>query len=171
MLKNTEVTDEDKHPIETQLEHDLIAPCGMNCSLCIAYHFRELDINKQGFHRRYCPGCIPRAEHCKHMGDVCEKLGQGRVRFCTECEDYPCKRLKALDNRYRSKYHMSMLENLDYIEAQGMEAFLSKEADKWKCNKCGGKICCHNGLCLKCDLDKLLNNKKYRWNEHDKHVE
>ena len=27
MLKNTEVTDEDKHPIETQLEHDLIAPC------------------------------------------------------------------------------------------------------------------------------------------------
>ena len=30
---------------------DLIAPCGMNCSLCIAYQFRILDINKQGFHR------------------------------------------------------------------------------------------------------------------------
>lgn len=30
----------------------LIAPCGMNCLLCIAYQFTILDINKQGFHRR-----------------------------------------------------------------------------------------------------------------------
>ena len=33
-------------------DKNLIAPCGMNCSLCIAYQFRILDINKQGFHRR-----------------------------------------------------------------------------------------------------------------------
>lgn len=45
MLKNTQATDEDKHPRETQLEQDIIAPCGLNCSLCIAFQFRELDIN------------------------------------------------------------------------------------------------------------------------------
>ena len=82
---------------------DLIAPCGMNCSLCIAYQFRILDINKQGFHRRYCPGCIARGENCTHMADACENLGKGSVRFCIECEDYPCKRLKALDKRYRTE--------------------------------------------------------------------
>jgi hypothetical protein len=26
-------------------------------------------------------------------------------------------------------------------------------------------ICCHNGLCLNCNLDKLRQNKKYRWAE------
>ncbi len=32
-------------------------------------------------------------------------LGEGKLRFCFECESYPCKRLKALDKRYRTKYH------------------------------------------------------------------
>ena len=146
-------------------DKNLIAPCGMNCSLCIAYQFRILDINKQGFHRRYCPGCIPRGENCTHMADACENLGKGSVRFCIECEDYPCKRLKALDKRYRMKYHMSMIENLDFIKHKGMDCFLNKEAEKWACPKCGGRICCHNGLCLSCDLDKLLVNRKYRWEE------
>ena len=47
----------------------LIAPCGMNCILCIAYQFLNKDLNKQGFHKKYCPGCIPRGENCTHMGD------------------------------------------------------------------------------------------------------
>lgn len=151
--------------MQTLFESDLIAPCGMNCSLCVAYQFGVLDINKQGFHRRYCPGCIPRAENCKHMADACEKLGKGSVRFCIDCEAYPCKRLKSLDKRYQTKYHMSMIENLDYIKMNGIEQFLSKEAEKWSCPKCGRKICCHNGLCLSCDLDQLIQNRKYRWEE------
>jgi hypothetical protein len=42
------------------MKENLIAPCGMNCSLCIAYQFKENDINKKGFHKSYCPGCIPK---------------------------------------------------------------------------------------------------------------
>jgi hypothetical protein len=59
------------------MKEQLIAPCGMNCSLCIAYQFREKDLNKQGFHRTYCPGCIPRGKNCTHMGEQCELLGKG----------------------------------------------------------------------------------------------
>ncbi len=55
-----------------QMKEMLIAPCGMNCSLCIAYQFKEKDLNKQGFHRKYCPGCIPRGKHCTHMGNRCD---------------------------------------------------------------------------------------------------
>lgn len=147
------------------MDEKMIAPCGINCSLCVAYQFKERDINKLGFHRKYCPGCIPRGENCKHMKDSCELLGNGSVRFCFECDNYPCKRLKALDKRYRTKYHMSMIENLDYIKEFGMEAFLEKEQDLWRCNGCGGTICCHNGLCLTCDIDKLISNRKYRWDK------
>lgn len=147
------------------MEETLIAPCGMNCSLCAAYLFKQKDLNKKGFHRTYCPGCIPRGENCKHMADACALLGNGLVRFCFECENYPCKRLKALDKRYRTKYHMSMIENLNAINEKGMKEFLEAEKEKWRCPTCGGTICCHNGLCFDCDLETLLHNTKYRWNE------
>jgi len=60
---------------------------------------------------------------------------------------------------------MSMIENLEFIKEHGMERFLEKEEAKWRCPECGEVICCHNGLCLNCDLDKLRKNKKYCWDE------
>ncbi len=147
------------------MEDRLIAPCGMNCALCIAYLGKKYDINRQGFKRTYCEGCLPRGENCLHMGDSCELLRNGKVRFCYECDDYPCKRLKALDKRYSMKYHMSMIENLNDIKEHGAQSFLEKQAEKWSCPECGRAICCHNGLCLVCGIDKLRENKKYRWGE------
>jgi hypothetical protein len=79
------------------------------------------------------------------------------------CADFPCKRLRALDKRYRSKYHMSMIENLTFIREHGTAAFLERQKEKWACGRCGHEVCCHNGLCLSCDLDILRHNKKYRW--------
>ena len=60
---------------------------------------------------------------------------------------------------------MSMIENLEFIKEQGIDRFLEKEEAKWLCSECGKVICCHNGLCLNCSLDKLRQNKKYRWSE------
>lgn len=145
------------------MTEEMIAPCGMNCSLCLANQFKEKDLNKLGFHKMYCPGCVPRGKNCTHMNDACELIGKGIVRFCFQCHAYPCKRLKSLDKRYRTKYHMSMIENLDYIKEFGMKKFLKKEYDKWNCTNCGDLICCHYGLCLNCETNKLVANKKYRW--------
>ena len=60
---------------------------------------------------------------------------------------------------------MSMIENLNFIKEKGIKKFLEKEAVKWQCPECGGVICCHNGLYLNYSLDKLCQNKKYRWEE------
>lgn len=145
------------------MEENLIAPCGMNCAVCVSYLARKYDLKKQGFQKKYCPGCLPRGENCTFMKQSCDRLGNGLVRFCYECADFPCPRLKAFDRRYRSKYHMSLIENLKFIQEQGMQTFLDKEEAKWRCPECGGAICCHNGLCLRCGLDTLRQNKKYRW--------
>ena len=102
------------------------------------------------------------------MASHCALVGEGRVRFCIECPAYPCKRLKSLDKRYRTKYHMSMIENLNFIRDNGMTSFLKREEEKWRCPNCGSVICCHNGLCLTCDRDTFLKNKKYRWDEESK---
>ena len=147
------------------MKENLIAPCGMNCGVCVSYLTMKNDLNKHGFKRVYCGGCLPRGKNCLHMGDRCEVLGKGLVRFCYECKDFPCKRLKALDKRYRTKYHMSMIENLRDVKEHGIENFLRKEEEKWSCPDCGNMICCHNGLCLNCKIDRLRQNKKYRWGD------
>jgi len=154
------------------IQPELIAPCGMNCALCWAYQAMQYDLQKKGIHRKYCPGCIPRGEHCRHMRDSCDIVGKGLVRFCFECESYPCERLKRLDKRYRTKYHMSMIENLYAIRDKGMDAFLKDQENRWVCGKCGDHLlCCHNGLCLACDLEKVLQNPRFRWGEYEKDSE
>jgi hypothetical protein len=89
-----------------------------------------------------------------------------KVRYCYECSSFPCERLKHLDNRYRTYFKMSMIENLEFIKKHGIERFLEKEEVKWHCPKCGEVICCHNGLCFNCGLDRLRQKKhKYRWED------
>jgi hypothetical protein len=47
-----------------------------------------------------------------------------------------------------------------------MAQFLEAEKKKWECTKCGKTICCHNGICYNCDLEKMKKKKKrYRWEE------
>jgi hypothetical protein len=146
------------------MEEILIAPCGMNCGLCSSYLAMEHDLKKKGVHKTYCAGCRPRGKNCAFMKKSCELLGNGLVRFCYECADFPCRRLKRLDKRYRTKYHMSMIENLEYIRDRGMVAFLERETEKWRCPDCGGVVCCHNGVCFSCGLEKLRNREHlYRW--------
>jgi len=70
-----------------------------------------------------------------------------------------------LDKRYRTEYHMSMIANLDSIKTDGIEDFLEKQEAKWRCPNCDGTICCHNGLCLNCNIDILRREKKYRWRD------
>lgn len=147
------------------MKEELIAPCGMNCGVCVSYLAMKNEVNKKGFRKKYCAGCLPRGKNCTFMAKQCDLLAKGLVRFCYDCAGFPCPRLKALDRRYRVSYHMSMIENLEFIKNNGMERFLEKEAGKWRCLDCGAVICCHNGLCLNCGLDKLFQNKRYRWDE------
>jgi len=125
---------------------DLIAPCGMNCSLCLGY---QREKNK-------CPGCRKRDAYefgCgrKCIIRSCQILKDNKMEFCFDkCEKYPCKRLKNLDKRYKTKYGMSMLENLEDIKNLGVIKFLEKQKKRWKCPKCGELLCVHRDFCLGC---------------------
>jgi hypothetical protein len=147
------------------MEEILIAPCGMNCGLCVSYLAMKNDLKKKGFNKTYCAGCRPRGKNCAFLKKSCERLGQGLVNFCYECPDFPCRRLKGLDKRYKERYHMSMIDNLKSMRDHGMQQFLAGEEAKWRCPQCGQSICCHNGLCLNCQLEVLRQNKKYFWGE------
>ena len=148
------------------MREELIAPCGMNCGICSGYLAYRVDSTSKGVKMSYCSGCRPRGKNCAFLKKGCERLTHGTVQYCYECDEFPCLRLKQLDKRYRAKYHMSMIENLEYIRDHGTEQFLEWQREKWRCPECGGVVCCHNGICYDCGLDKLKERgQKYRWEE------
>lgn len=124
-------------------EARLIAPCGMNCGICLGY-LRE---------KRKCPGCRGdvNAPGCiKCIIRNCEVIEKNQSKFCFECDKFPCKRLKQLDKRYRTNYAMSMIENLGNIKSIGLNAFVDNEKKRWTCLECDGVICVHRGYCFNC---------------------
>ncbi len=122
-----------------------IAPCGMNCAICSGYLRRK----------EKCSGCRG-SDEGKSVSILrciirnCQTPKTNRSGFCFECGDFPCKRLKALDKQYRTKYKMSMIENLRNVEQLGLAGFLGNESQRWRCNKCGGTINVHRGRCSEC---------------------
>lgn len=130
----------------------LIAPCGMNCGLCIG-HLRE---------KSPCGGCFKiddenKPKVCRSCRIVnCDLLTKAESGFCYDCVKYPCTRLQNLDKRYRTNYGMSMIENLAYIQENGLEKFLNNEEHKWKCKVCGVGLSVHRDYCLNC---KTVINK------------
>lgn len=145
---------------------ELIAPCGMNCALCASYLALKNDLRSKGVRMSYCKGCRPRNKQCSFIKKQCSKLQNGEVAYCYECTSFPCDRLKTLDNRYKVRYKMSMIENLYFIKKHGLQNFLAEQEKLWKCSKCDEMICCHNGICFSCGLENLKKKKKiYRWED------
>ena len=138
-----------KHP--DLIKRAMIAPCGMNCAICVG-HLREKNV---------CPGCngaddlkVPHCALCRIKN--CEQLASGRSKFCFRCDRFPCLRLKQLDKRYRTRYGMSMIENLETIRASGIRAFVEAERRRWTCPECGGIVCVHRRECLYCGRERAM---------------
>ncbi len=102
---------------------DLIAACGMNCGICKAY-LREKDP---------CHGCRHAQENKPKTRVKCPLRGctKRTGRFCCNCPDFPCGRLKQLDTRYRIKYGMSQIDNLEFIRKNGVRKFVASERIRW----------------------------------------
>lgn len=121
-----------------------IAPCGMNCALCISFQRTATKREK------HCDGCQnPSVAACTRCTiRRCPKRAETASGFCYDCPTFPCRRLQQLDERYRKNYGMSMIENLGHIRQSGLKAFLKKEEQRWACPVCGAPICVHRGHCL-----------------------
>src|SRR3989339_842981 len=121
----------------------------MNCGICLGY-LREKNTG---------PGCNSReaskprgCAQCRIMN--CGLWNKGGARFCYVCEKFPCARLRQLDKRYRTRYGMSMIENLTFIKEHGIREFVAKENKKWVCKNCGKALCVHRNNCISCNTPR-----------------
>ena len=123
----------------------LIAPCGMNCRLCQAY-MRD---------KNPCPGCrgddkLKTKTRVECRIKNCGRLAESGVTYCFKCDSFPCEWLNHLDKRYRTKYRMSMIDNLEKIQKRGIINFIEREKERWACPECGEIFCVHKPHCLYC---------------------
>ncbi len=117
----------------------------------------------------YCAGCRPRDRKCALLKKRCALRSNHKVRFCYECDAFPCKNLQRIDARYKREYRMSFVENLSCIHQHSLTAFVERENIKWQCQQCKGVVCCHNGVCFDCSIDTLRAKKKlYRWEDESR---
>ena len=89
---------------------EMIAPCGLACSLCMFAHAKD----------KPCLGCMSDsdtkpafcASWCKIV--PCEKRVKNAYRFCDECPDYPCEDMNERETRYTTAYPLkeSPMQNL-----------------------------------------------------------
>lgn len=120
------------------MNKSLIAPCGMNCAICKGYLRQK---NK-------CPGCnfmnAIKPTYCrKCIIKNCQQLKQLDMDFCSpKCPKFPCKRLKDLDKRYKTKYDMSMIDNLQLIQEKGISQFLKQQKNKYR--QANKTLCVHD---------------------------
>ncbi|MCJ7559988.1 DUF3795 domain-containing protein [Candidatus Bathyarchaeota archaeon] len=121
----------------------------MNCGVCKAYLSYSRGIPKKRGKVTHCSGCLPRNKNC-FIKRGCKKLAKNEVKFCFECEDMPCENLDRLDRRYRTRYNMSMVENLKELKENGMKEFLGNQQKKYECQACGDVISVHDRKCYAC---------------------
>lgn len=117
----------------TPLTAKQVAPCGMNCGICLYY----LRANNK------CMGCFRGRKINGKLIKCGIKLCKNRHgEYCFKCDEFPCERLKRLDKRYRTKYGMSEIENLEFIRNKGINSFVKKVCKRWQSTK--GTFCVHN---------------------------
>ena len=137
-----------------KLSAQLVAPCGINCGLCIRY-IATLQGKNQELKMPKCMGCNPSKKKCAFIKGHCELLRLNKIKFCYERNSFPCKRLETLNRRYTSRYQTSLVNNLNEIRENGIDAWHKNQEKLWCCPSCGGIISVHTRKCHKCGYEQL----------------
>ena len=136
------------------MNSELIAPCGMNCAICKSYLAYTHGVPRKRGKISWCAGCNPRGKNC-YVKRGCKQLTKHQIQYCYQCkETMPCAHLARLDNRYRERYGMSMVENQKTLKEKGMDEFLRLQAERYTCPDCGDVVSVHDGKCYGCGYVK-----------------
>lgn len=129
--------------MKPRMDESMIAPCGMNCGVC-PLHLRRT---------RQCDGCrgkdTYKPAYCiKCVIKDCE--GRSSYDMCYFCENFPCIGVRRMDERFKERFGVGIIENQKNIQQHGIDVFLQSEKEKWTCSVCGGMISAQYKCCIEC---------------------
>lgn len=109
---------------------DLTSPCGLDCFNCPIYidnitaEVKEKEVP--------CKGCLEQKGHFP-WGSNCETyecvIGKG-LRFCFECEEFPCPKLQPASEGANFFPHNMKVYNLCRMRLIGVEKWAEEESLK-----------------------------------------
>lgn len=130
----------------------ILAPCGLLCDLCLGYQRKK----------NRCVGCLAdgnKPNHCATCSiKTCPEKRGDPTALCSACAKYPCRRIKDLDKRYKTKYAESILENFKTIAEIGMDGFMESSRARYACAACGVLLCVHAETCQACGAPSALSH-------------
>jgi hypothetical protein len=139
--------------------YDYGAYCGLYCGACALLLANErgtvaelLELEEPGYtvEDLTCRGC--RTDVVARWCAECEMRRCARERavaFCSACGDYPCEHNRAF-RADEHPHHSAVLKNLAALAADGEEAWLAAQAERWKCPSCGARFTWYEVRCDGC---------------------
>ncbi|MGD8229421.1 MAG: DUF3795 domain-containing protein [Desulfobacteraceae bacterium] len=142
--------------------------CGIYCGTCPRYLAKRLNdaeeveniYNETGVpvEQIGCDGCLsdtvfPTCKACKHGFREC--AAEKGVTWCFQCEDFPCQRLRDFRDVHivnGISHHEHVIEDLEFMRAKGVEAWVAEQEANSRCPRCGTPIYWHARQCPKCHL-------------------
>lgn len=107
------------------MENNSLAPYGVICDPCLGFQRTKTK----------CVGC---------------QADGNPAAACSDCPEYPCRRIKDLNKRHIAKYGENLRQNLESASTSVLTAFMAASRQKWSCPACGQLLCVHTGNCLHC---------------------
>ncbi|HSW38941.1 MAG TPA: DUF3795 domain-containing protein [Acidobacteriota bacterium] len=154
----------------------LAAACGTYCGACPAYlvkHGEDEEIRKKRqkisssgpakaqkgippsnwMDRLLCDGCLSGgtlAAHCQRCTiRLCALDIQNNSR-CSDCEELPCHRITDLINMGNYLHRDEYLPNLKKMHEMGVQEWVKKEEERWRCSRCGLPMSWYDAECIGC---------------------
>jgi hypothetical protein len=156
-------------------EH-LAGACGIYCGACPAYlakHGEDAQI-KMRLEKRsssgsmkalkgippsnwmdglLCDGCLSGgvlAAHCQRCNIRLCALNKQNNSRCSDCEELPCYRITNLINMGNYLHRKEYLPNLKKIREMGVQEWVKKEEERWRCPQCRLPLSWYDAACPSC---------------------
>lgn len=142
------------------------APCGLFCGACSIYQAANrgdsafLEAAAVGIAEMLghtvmsdeldCQGCLSdvRAVQCREcvLRDCATSKG---LIFCSQCSEFPCQPLIDFSNDGFA-HHTEVLDNIRDQKEIGIDAWIEKQQQRWRCPDCGDPTDWYAAHCHKC---------------------
>jgi hypothetical protein len=154
----------------------LAAACGTYCGACPAYLAKHSEDAQSKMKRQkrvssgpakalkgippsnwmdglLCDGCLSGgvlAAHCKTCNIRLHAANKQKDSRCTDCEELPCNRITNLINMGSYLHRLEYLPNLKKIREMGVQKWVKKEEERWRCPKCNLPMSWYDAECAGC---------------------
>lgn len=139
---------------------NLVSACGLYCGSCGIYLATREDDNEkilqyavvlnQTFEETLCDGCGAerKSKHCSEMCTFIDCKQKKGVRFCTECNEFPCQELK--DFRSKMPHRAEIIDSQYRMQEIDIENWLTEMKDYFSCQQCKTVNSAYHLACRKC---------------------